>query len=99
MSGEGKHTMGPWIGFIDGGGPAGILPAMRHGVVCEFSDDGHPTEADFALMIAGPEMLEALKGLRLTMRFAALKFDFSLDGSASMDAADAAIAKATGGQS
>jgi|ERR1700721_492655 len=54
-----SHTEGPWVGFGDQGKPSAILPAMRDGAVCEFSKP--PTEPDFSLMIAAPELMAVCK--------------------------------------
>lgn len=55
-----KHTPGPWVGFVDQGTLASIMPAMRSGSICTFM--GGPTEPDGQLMIAAPDLLAALRG-------------------------------------
>jgi hypothetical protein len=55
-------TPGPWVGFADQGKTIAIMPAMRAGDICEFSKP--PTEADARLMIAAPDLLQALTMVR-----------------------------------
>ena len=87
-----KHTPGPWqakneyepltiIGNIDGPDEGW----MRYTDICEVAD-GEEALANARVMIAAPELLEALKGVVRVADRATQEFD----------AARAAIAKATG---
>jgi hypothetical protein len=90
-----KHTPGPWS-FLKAStwdSDLGGFFGPNGEEVCGFGDDTqyYPTEgvapspADMALMLAAPDLLEALKALRMQCRFPDLKV-----------MADKAIAKAEG---
>lgn len=87
-----EHTPGPWVGFLDQRKPAAIMRAMRPGDICTF--DMPPTQADFALMIAAPDLLAALKMAEGQL------VEFWMNGGGGSEAVDtvrAVIAKATAG--
>lgn len=54
-----EHTPGPWVGFNDEGSLFSIMPAGRDGDICRFAVS--PSDADGSLMIAAPDLLDALK--------------------------------------
>jgi len=54
-----KHTPGPWIVMLSEDKPYAILPAGRHGTICQFSDVYMDQEANARLIAAAPDLLEA----------------------------------------
>jgi hypothetical protein len=100
-----KHTPGPWHirtnrhpqtdglpwGWVDAAAP-GVSQRLIPGVAVQWVR-GDVSEANARLIAAAPELLEALRCLRRWMGPTGL--DEEID--AAMRAADAAIAKATGG--
>lgn len=62
MSDEPKHTLGPWVVFVDRGSDAmifSVLPAGRAGEIAGNIDNG----PDADLIAAAPDMLEALNNI------------------------------------
>lgn len=57
-----KHTPGPWVGFNERGKLVAIMPANRPGDVASFSAP-YPSDADAALLLAAPNLLEAARDL------------------------------------
>jgi hypothetical protein len=60
-----SHTPGPWVGYSDDGQLMAIMPSMRSGNVCTFTLP--PSEADGRLMVAAPDLLAALKALKVAV--------------------------------
>lgn len=59
---EQRSTPGPWVQFADKGQTVAIMPAMRDGDVCSFSEP-YPSRADARLMAAAPDMKAILDEL------------------------------------
>ena len=93
MSAETKWTKGTWALVIRPRGPDEIRSSdERAELICEFpfgASDGSELEANARLIAAAPELLEALRDLAESVRAAGITGPY-------LDAADAAIAKATG---
>lgn len=93
MSAETKWTKGTWALVIRPRGPDEIRSSdERAELICEFpfgASDGSELEANARLIAAAPELLEALCDLAESVRAAGITGPY-------LDAADAAIAKATG---
>lgn len=97
-----KHTPGPWfVGRMldpknapcvigDGDSVVAILPGEWNG--CTY------IESDAVLAAAAPDLLEALRELVKQHKNIRAAEGYPTANSAATDAADAAIAKATGGQ-
>ncbi len=88
-----KHTPGPWSRNIRAAGKYPVVFAGRNmhvAQVCQ-QPDGAETEANIDLIAAAPELLEALQ-----WALSQIEDDLSPDHQAALDAARAAIAKATG---
>lgn len=93
---QARHTPGPWNDgrdvYLSGCHGANL----NLGFINTHDDDLRAqAEANARLIAAAPDLLEACRALRFALKLAALKFDFSLDGSESMELADAAISLAT----
>lgn len=90
---EAKYTPGPWATHESNaivGEKLDDHPIWMRPVIARFATGVRP--ADARLMAAAPELLEALKHLRHNARASGAEMGLALD------VADAAIAKATGGQ-
>lgn len=95
-----QHTPRPWkIGTPPPNGEQTIGAYQGLMVAVATTGSGTPTEANARLIAAAPELLEALQGVfnacLLANEDEAIPFE--LDGDL-LDAASAAIAKATGGE-
>jgi hypothetical protein len=83
-----QHTPGPWEFLPPEDGNCGAITA-KTGWICDFAEE--PSDANAALMVAAPELLEALKDLRT-----AIKSRGVIPTVKALSKTDAAIAKATG---
>ena len=90
-----KHTSGPWHRNIRANGKYPVVFAGRnqHIATAAPQKDSAETEANISLLSAAPELLDALV---LLLPYAARAIQGTTEGQPLLDAARAAITKATG---
>jgi len=89
---ETKHTPGPWL--HRGKSDSIHRPSETHPygeLIFQFHDENGPSDADLALILAAPELLEALLDCRRALEIANFTQELAV--------LNAVVAKATGEQS